>query len=412
MADTEVPAGDLDGIRARPSNGKPNLLNARLAYAGAFISLTGVQLISPVLPTMREALGLSDQQVSLVIGAYLLPGAFGAIPAGMLADRIGRRRVFGWSLVGFGAIGLAFPALGSSFEVFLGLRFLQGLLFAGLLPLTMAIIGDTYSGNALVAAHGRRLVAMSLGDGIQPIIGGLLAAVAWWVPWLGQGTAILFGAVVLTRMTDPSLPSAGKRRKLEVRALWRLLRNRAIFALQYAGFLRMFLKFVLFTSLALLLVNERGFGTAFAGTVLGTSALSATAVAASAGAVTRHFRPAAAVAAGFTFMGFALIGYATVSQPVAIFLVAVVYGASDGLLSVFTNALITAVTSTENRATFVGVTGAIRSLGKVMAPVVVAVTVTFAPITTLLLACAGLALAATLAAFSMRPLELSLTDTA
>ena len=162
----------------------------------------------------------------------------------------------------------------------------------------MAIIGDTYSGNALVAAHGRRLVAMSLGDGIQPIIGGLLAAVAWWVPWLGQGTAILFGAVVLTRMTDPSLPSAGKRRKLEVRALWRLLRNRAIFALQYAGFLRMFLKFVLFTSLALLLVNERGFGTAFAGTVLGTSALSATAVAASAGAVTRHFRPAAAVAAG------------------------------------------------------------------------------------------------------------------
>ena len=39
--------------------------------------------------------------------------------------------------------------------------------------------------------------------------------------------------------------------------------------------------------------------------------------------------------------------YATVSHPVVILLIAVLYGASNGLLAVFTNALITAATSAE-----------------------------------------------------------------
>ena len=71
-------------------------INASFAYAGCIVAQTGVQLVAPSLPAMRDALGLTDSRLALVMTIYLLPAALGALPAGLLADRIGRRRVFGW----------------------------------------------------------------------------------------------------------------------------------------------------------------------------------------------------------------------------------------------------------------------------------------------------------------------------
>ncbi|MDH5504643.1 MAG: MFS transporter, partial [Acidimicrobiia bacterium] len=54
--------------------------NAWFAYVGAAVALTGVQMISPALPIMRDALGLSEAQLSLVMSVYLLPAALAAVP--------------------------------------------------------------------------------------------------------------------------------------------------------------------------------------------------------------------------------------------------------------------------------------------------------------------------------------------
>ena len=64
--------------------------------------LTGTQSVVPALPAMQGELSLTEAQIGLFMGAYFLPSIFLALPAGMLADRFGRRAVFTGGLVVFG----------------------------------------------------------------------------------------------------------------------------------------------------------------------------------------------------------------------------------------------------------------------------------------------------------------------
>lgn len=346
----------------------PGRYNAVLVYLGLPISMMGIQLITPTLPAMAIALHLSDSQLSLVSTLYLLPAALGAIPAGILADRIGRRKVFGYSMIVFGIVGLLQPLTAHNFNLFLGMRFLQGLAFAGLVPLTMTILGDLFEGPKLVQAQGRRSVAISIAGGILPVIGGFLVVAGWFVPWFLQAVAILFGLVVLRFMQDvvgTTLTKLTNLREMMSPELWR---QPTVWALQYMGFARLWVKFVLLTFLPVLLIGTRGSTAGFAGFVLGISALANAVVAANAGGMARRWSPTPLLIIAISVMTVGLFVVAIAHTPITIAVGAVIYGAADGVLGVFLNSLITAVPDAAHRGTFVAATGAIRNLGKLLAP--------------------------------------------
>jgi MFS family permease len=345
-------------------------LNAWLVYLGAPISMTGIQLITPTLPAMADALTLTDSQLALISTFYLLPAALGAIPAGVLADRIGRRRVFGYSMIAFGIIGLLLPLAAGNFTIFLGFRLLQGVAFAGLMPLTMTILGDIFDGPKLVQAQGRRSVSMSLADGLLPVIGGLLVAFGWFFPWFLQGLAIPFGIVVLRLMTDVSDDREAKVGGLRNALSPELWKKWSIWALQYMGFARLWIKFTLLTFLPVLIISERGGTAAMAGLTLGLSALANAVVAASGGRIARHWKPTGWMTLAITLMTIGLVVIPLAESLTVIVAAAIFYGAADGLLGIFLNALVTAVPESGHRAAFVAATGAIRNLGKFFAPTV------------------------------------------
>ena len=345
--------------------------NARFAYAGCIVAQTGVQLVAPSLSIMRDALSLSDTQLALVMVAYLFPAAVGAIPAGILADRIGRRKVFGWSMIGFGVTGIALQTVTEDFRIFLLVRFLQGLFFAGLLPLTMTILGDAYRGSALIKAQGRRSVAMLTGDGTLPIVGGFLAAVTWQAPWLGQVLAIPFGLAVLGRMTDPSSIHSGARRPTVLKGFVLVLGMKGVIPLQYAGFLRMFLKFSILTFLPVLLIDERDLSPAFAGVAVGVSSLIGILPSLTAARIARLGRPTTFIAIGLFGEALALGLWAMGGSPIAIMAGALIFGIADGMSGVLVNSLVAAAPETKYRASFIALTGAVRNSAKFLGPVAV-----------------------------------------
>ncbi len=348
----------------------PERRNAWLVYLGAPISMMGIQLIAPTLPAMAEALDLTDSQLALISTFYLLPAALGAIPAGVLADRIGRRRVFGYAMIAFGVIGLVLPLVASNLPVFLILRLLQGVAFAGLMPLTMTILGDAFDGPLLVQAQGRRSVSMSLADSLLPMIGGLLVAFGWFFPWFLQGLAIPFGFVVLRWMTDVFDQAAAKVRSLRQALSPELWKKFSVWALQYMGFARLWIKFTMLTFLPVLIVNDRGGTAAVAGFALGLSAFANAIVAASGGRIARRWQPTGWMTLAIVLMTIGLIVVPLAESPGVIAAAAIFYGAADALLGIFLNALVTAVPEPESRAAFVAATGAIRNLGKFFAPTV------------------------------------------
>ncbi|MFT7473653.1 MAG: ACDE family multidrug resistance protein [Verrucomicrobiales bacterium] len=397
--DTEI------GLTPRQSK-----VNGRFAYMGCIVAQTGVQLVAPSLPVMRDALELSDTQLSLVMGFYLLPAALGAIPAGILADKIGRRQVFGWAMIGLGLCGVALQFFTESFGIFLAIRFVQGLAFAGLLPLTMTILGDAFRGSELIGAQGRRSVAMLVGDGFLPIAGGVLASISWQAPWLGQVLAIPFGIAVLAKLTDPSSLIA-KADTTPLRARFsKAFRVKGIYAIQYASFLRLFLKFSMLTFLPVLLVDERDLSPAFAGLIVGASAVIGMVPSATAARIARFGRASTFVAIGIAFEAIALAGWALLGSPAAILIAAVVFGIADGLSGVFVNSIVAATPDTESRASFIAVTGAIRNFAKFLGPISMGVLIIVMSLPAAFVFLAALTFVSTAAAIPLRGLDARLQD--
>jgi len=116
---------------------KPGATRALFLSTSAFaVSFAVWGLIGALAPTFAQAYGLSAKAKSLMIAIPVLLGALGRIPAGMLADRFGGRRMFATLLVlsaipailiGFSnsyssliALGLFLGIAGSTFPVGVG----------------------------------------------------------------------------------------------------------------------------------------------------------------------------------------------------------------------------------------------------------------------------------------------------
>jgi MFS family permease len=363
------------------------------------IIMMGVQFILPVLPVMQQSLGLNDSEIALVTSAYLLPSIVFALVSGLLADRFGRKQVYSVAMVVFGIAGSA-VALTSSLELILILRFIQGSAFAAVHPLSITLIGDMLTGARQVAVQGQRVVVLSLGDAILPVLGGILVVFGWHFPFALQAAAIPVGIAVWFILPQGTITRNSTA--LHLKELGKTMRLPAAMSLQIAGFLRMFFKFAYMTYLPILLVSNRGLTPAFAGLTLGAAAILGTLVAAVSGQLVRRIAPSRIVALSLILiaLGFALVVVAGAS-PVLILLASLAYGAADGAYGVLQNAAITQVISPEMRATFVAATGSIRNFGKFLAPSLLGALTLMLPLEASFL---GMALLALLSLVTVAPL--------
>lgn len=360
-----------------------------MAHLGGMAVITGVQLISPALPALAERFSLSESEVSLVISVYLIPAALASVPAGLMADRFGRRWVFGGGLTLFGLAGLLLPLVAEgSFAGLLVIRFFQGLGFAPAFPLTITILGDLYNGPQLVSAQGRRSVLMSVADGAYPILGGILVGLSWMAPWYLQIVALPVGLLVLLTFRD-WVPLRRHGAMGGLVWLWRSTRVKGTMSLHYVAFIRFFVKFALLSYLPLLLVVSREMSAAQAGLILGTAALCGTLGAAISGALARVGPASRWVGLGILVQGVALVVIAYVGEVWILMPVAVVYGLGDGVLGTLINSYLAAATDPEHRASLVAANGAIKNVGKLLAPILLGMAVLWIPLSAAFAVVAG-----------------------
>ncbi len=157
-----------------------------LAALGAvpFIMVLGNSMLIPVLPQMQKNLGISQFQTSLVISLFSIPAGVVIPFAGLLSDRFGRKRVIVPSLIIYGigglVAGIAALFLTKCYWVIITGRVIQGIGAAGTAPVTMALVGDIFTTKERSKALGYLEAANGFGKVVSPVLGSLIAIVAWY----------------------------------------------------------------------------------------------------------------------------------------------------------------------------------------------------------------------------------------
>ncbi len=156
----------------------------------------GLVVISPFLEVLTGPFGVTDARVGLLMTAYTVPPVVLIPVVGMLADRYGRKPMLITGLVVFGLAGAAI-SLTTDFRVALGLRVVQGIGYAGIVPVIITSIGDLYAGPTEATAQGLRFTSSGLTHTVFPVTAGVLVAVAWQFPFLLYLVALPIALAVL-----------------------------------------------------------------------------------------------------------------------------------------------------------------------------------------------------------------------
>lgn len=157
-----------------------------LTVAG-FLVFAQAYMVAPILPRLAQAFHSHVGVVGLAVPAYLIPYGVTSLGWGPLADRIGRRPVIIFCLAAFAAITAA-TAASPGLAWFILLRCAAGAVSGGIIPVGVALIGDTVPyarrGRALGWLFGGMAGGMAIGSSAgalaEPLIGwrGLFVPVA------------------------------------------------------------------------------------------------------------------------------------------------------------------------------------------------------------------------------------------
>ena len=126
-------------------------------------------IVNVALPHMQGSMAATQDQISWVLTSYIVAAAIFTPLTGVLADRWGRKRLFAAAAVGFTLASMLCGAATSLTQLVL-FRALQGALGASLVPLSQAVLLDTYPREK----HGSAMALWGMGVMVGPILGPTL----------------------------------------------------------------------------------------------------------------------------------------------------------------------------------------------------------------------------------------------
>ncbi|MEU6367231.1 MFS transporter [Streptomyces sp. NPDC046931] len=167
-----------------------------------------IKTISTPAPT---GLGATQSELEWAINAYTLVFAGLLFTAGLLGDRLGRKKTLLAGLVVFGA-GSALAAESGSPAQLIAFRAVMGLGAAFVMPATLAVLMNVFEREEQPKAIGIWAGGVGLAIAIGPITGGVLLAHFWWgsVFLINVPIVILALALMIWLVPDSRDPRPGR----------------------------------------------------------------------------------------------------------------------------------------------------------------------------------------------------------
>lgn len=161
-------------------------------------------VLNPAFRAIGDAFQITADQVGLLTTVYSIPMVILSPVVGIIADRLGRRRILGLSTLIFGLSAIVSVNAGS-YGVLLLSELLRGIGQPGLVIVTIVLIGDLYTEKNRNHVMGINTAVMNAGLAVFPIIGGVLAAMSWRYPYFVIFAAIPIALLALLGLDEPQI---------------------------------------------------------------------------------------------------------------------------------------------------------------------------------------------------------------
>jgi EmrB/QacA subfamily drug resistance transporter len=173
----------------------PKLVLASTIMASGLAFVDG-SVVNVALPTIARSLNANAAALQWVVNAYLLPLSALLLLGGAAGDHFGRRRLLmvGTALFALASLGCA---LAPGLPALLACRLLQGIGAAMLMPNSLAILGQTFSGESKGRAIGIWAATGAALGAIGPVIGGWLIDLGSWRVIFLLNLPLALGAIAL-----------------------------------------------------------------------------------------------------------------------------------------------------------------------------------------------------------------------
>jgi DHA2 family multidrug resistance protein len=185
-----------------PAEGGRALLTMSL-MAATFMQALDTTIANVALPHMEGSLSTTQDQISWILTSYIVAAAIMTPLTGWLAGRFGRKRVLLISVAGF-VLSSALCGIATSLPQMVIYRLMQGVSGAALVPISQAVLLDTYP----TSKHGQAMAMWGLGVTLAPVVGPVLGGwltddYSWrWVFYINVPIGILAFFGLLTSVKD------------------------------------------------------------------------------------------------------------------------------------------------------------------------------------------------------------------
>ncbi|MCC6194626.1 MAG: multidrug efflux MFS transporter [Burkholderiales bacterium] len=178
MAPVPVASG-APGTPATVVDFAQRLLITFAVMSSTLIQILDTTIVNVALPHMQGSLGATPDQISWVLTSYLVSSAIVMPLTGYFADVLGRKRFLMICVAGFVAAS-AMCGVAQNLVQIVGFRLVQGVFGAGLVPLSQAIMTDSYPPEQRGSAMAIWGLGVMVGPVLGPTLGGWLTDVASW----------------------------------------------------------------------------------------------------------------------------------------------------------------------------------------------------------------------------------------
>ncbi|MBN2663745.1 MAG: MFS transporter [Bacteroidales bacterium] len=360
----------------------PKLLKDRRLYVIfgiTLIAVMGVASLAPAFPKIAKTLDLSEAKVGLLISFFTFPGIFLAPIAGILADRFGRKTVLVPSLFLFAIAGFA-CFFTRDFNLLLLFRFFQGIGAASLGSLNVTLIGDFFKGKDRPTAMGYNASALSLYTATYPLVGGILAGIAWYYPFLLPILAIPIGLVVISGIQEPEIQQNPDFLNYLKKAWKSILKKEVIglFSLSILTFVLLYGAFL--TYMPFLLDQKFSLKPQQIGLFITLSSLATAITATQVGKLTHRFGSKTLLKVAFFLYLLVMIIIPSINNLYVYAIPVIMFGTAQALNIPSLQTMLASLAPDNQRAIFMSTNGMVLRIGQTIGPPIIGIGYAFAKI--------------------------------